>query len=92
MTSALTCNCCNENEAVGVASSSLGPVSFAYCRRCLDEDADCEVMFQVMADMVNGDDTGLADYVKRMKTFKNGSYITWSDWLKTYEPSPSPVE
>lgn len=33
--SGLTCDVCGENEAVGVAASSCGPVSFAYCQECL---------------------------------------------------------
>lgn len=31
------CQVCNKNEPVGVASSALGPMSIAYCQRCLNE-------------------------------------------------------
>jgi len=34
--SKLICECCNENEAIGVFSSQCGPISHAYCKDCAD--------------------------------------------------------
>lgn len=36
----LTCDVCKKREAVGIAASSCGPVSFAYCRSCLSVGAE----------------------------------------------------
>ena len=34
MKKTLVCNVCGSNEAIGVACSACGPMSFAYCQRC----------------------------------------------------------
>lgn len=34
------CDCCGRPEVLGVASSGLGAVSFAWCRECLTEEAE----------------------------------------------------
>jgi hypothetical protein len=40
MTCNLVCECCNRNQALGVASSAFGPLSHAYCRTCLEMPAE----------------------------------------------------
>lgn len=40
MNKKLTCEVCNKNEAVGVASGACGPVSSAYCQDCLKKGAE----------------------------------------------------
>jgi hypothetical protein len=88
MTIDLTCDVCQKNKAAGVASSSLGACSFAYCHECLNQNADHVVMFQVLADMVEGDITKLRPEVHDMKIYENGNYVPFSDWIKTYTPTP----
>lgn len=34
------CEVCQKNESIGVASSSLGAISFAYCESCLRDGAE----------------------------------------------------
>lgn len=34
------CDVCGQERAVGVASSITGPVSFAYCRKCLAQNRE----------------------------------------------------
>jgi hypothetical protein len=36
----MKCNVCNEREAVGVACSATGAVSFAYCQECLQSNRE----------------------------------------------------
>ena len=40
MTEKLICDVCNENEALGVAASPLGPISHAYCAECLRQKVE----------------------------------------------------
>lgn len=76
----LTCQVCAESEAEGVACSGLGPISFAYCRECLDKGAEPEGMFACTAEMCG---TDVADFVKGMTTFKDGGYVTWGEWIES---------
>ena len=80
------CDCCNRDTAkTYVRSSALGPMSMAYCLRCLTERAEPEWGFHYMYDMVGTRGEGLADWVKTLKTFKivetKGEYITWDEWF-----------
>lgn len=72
-----TCNVCNENEAVGVASSWLGPMSNAYCAECLRQQAEPLWMFEYTWEEI-GDE--VADWVKILRTYTNGEYITWDEF------------
>ena len=40
MTEKLICDVCEKNEALGVAASPLGPISFAYCSECLKQKVE----------------------------------------------------
>jgi hypothetical protein len=35
-----TCQVCNKQKSIGVASGACGPVSIAYCRECLQTGAE----------------------------------------------------
>ena len=86
------CDCCDRDTAkTYVRSSALGPMSIAYCLRCLTERAEPEWGFHYMYDMVGTRGEGLADWVKNLKTFRfvegrgigetKGEYITWDEWF-----------
>lgn len=84
------CDVCGVNPPVGVASSVLGAISWAYCRTCLERHADVEVMFAVTYDTC-GDRVG--EWLSEMSTWKDGRYWTWEEWLawrKTQPPTEYP--
>jgi len=57
-----TCNVCDKEPAVGVASSTLGPMSFAYGRECLKANAEPYGPLVTMVAMCGGR-ANLADWV-----------------------------
>lgn len=86
------CDCCfrEEKEVVGVFSSSLGAVSWAFCQECLDKIAEPECMFDYMHDFVSDNLGGLAEWCQQFTTFKDGRYWTiqeWYEWRLTQPPS-----
>jgi hypothetical protein len=83
------CDVCGRSPTVGVASSALGAVSWAFCSECLNKPAEPEVMFQTTADTTGGG-KGAADWVADIHTYKNGQYMSWTAWLKTYVPTEFP--
>lgn len=50
----LICDVCGNEEAIGVASSTLGAVSFAYGKRCLSEHAEPYGMLVATVAMCGG--------------------------------------
>lgn len=76
--SAPTCNVCG-GEAVAVASSSLGPVSWAFCNPCLTKPAEPGCMFEYTYETC-GDD--VADWVRNMWTWQNGRYVSWDEYAQ----------
>jgi len=70
----LLCEVCKINEALGVASCLCAqPMSIAYCRTCLDYDADA--LFIVLASVWCCDGPEhMADWFWRLRTFKDGIY------------------
>jgi hypothetical protein len=75
------CNCCLRNEReTWVHSSSIGAMSFASCRECLDHDAEPEFAFAYLYDFVSKDGEGLREVTEQV--FKDGSYWTWEEWVK----------
>lgn len=71
------CDVCHQNPPKGVASSSMGAVSWAYCQPCLTAFAEPECMFAYTYEMC-GDE--VADWVRGMSTFMDGKYITWNEY------------
>lgn len=52
------CDCCGVFKTIGVASSTLGPISFAYCKRCLQFGAEPFWLVKgFVYEMCNGWDT-----------------------------------
>jgi len=72
------CAVCNEN-AGGVASSGLGPVSFPYCASCMVNNAEPESMFEFVYEQCG---QMVAGHVKKTFTFKDGEYISWKEWVR----------
>ena len=77
----LTCDVCGE-PALGVASSCLGPMSNAYCRECLNNQAEPFWMFVYAFYEIGHDGEGLADWVHELTTFVDGAYLTFTEFAK----------
>ncbi len=73
----LTCDVCSKS-AVGVASSSLGAISYAYCNECLLRYAEPVTAFEITYEVTSGD---VADWVRTLTTFIDGKYLTWDEWV-----------
>jgi len=74
------CDVCKINDSVGVVASTLGPVSNAICRTCLNKRAEFVGMFGYIYDEIG---TEVADHVKASSTFIDGKYVTWDEWVET---------
>ena len=73
-----TCDVCDRHEARGIACSRLGDENFAYCRECLDRQAEPETMFAFTAMMRGREVPG---FVRDLTTYKDGAYATWDAWI-----------
>lgn len=74
------CDVCDKSESVGVAASTIGPVSLAYCKECLVRNAEPLFAFEYLYDEVSEEGEGLAERVNDLTTFRDGKYITWGDY------------
>jgi hypothetical protein len=77
----LTCEICrgeSEHPALGVACSSLGAISFAMCRRCVQNQAE---PFDFLRDTINecGGLDQCAAWVRNLTTWKDGRYVRAED-------------
>lgn len=77
-----TCDVCAREGAVGVASSSLGPISLAFCPRCLVNRAQPLWLLDATVYMNDGIDN-CADWIKETITYtKGGTYRKyWEVWM-----------
>lgn len=83
------CDVCRKNEAAGVCSSALGPVSWAYCSQCLSRNAEPAVMFDATIDGCGGVD-GVADWVRQMTTFVDGNYVPFDTYAAALSQGDTP--
>jgi len=86
-TNTLVCNVCDKNPAFGVCNCSFGAMSMAYCVECFKLQAEPEFGLQYLADMCNGDLSGLHESVKAIHTYKDGKYISIEEWIKDWKPT-----
>ena len=73
------CEICNINVSIGVASSTLGPMSMAMCSTCVENHAEPEWLFKYILKETKGN---VSEHVQDLSTFVDGKYILWNDWLK----------
>ena len=88
----MTCDVCHTNQALGVASSGLVPMSFAWCEQCLQRPCEPESVFEYMYEM-NPDIEDIHPECRKMETYKDGKYLTleeWYNWRKTQPDWPDP--
>lgn len=82
-----TCDVC-ERPSVGVASSSLGAVSWAFCAECAAKPAEPTCMFDFMFDDVSDNGDGLNASMDKFFTFKGGAYLSWPDYVAQRRAQP----
>lgn len=74
------CSVCGK-PSIGFASSTLGPVSFAFCVECARKPAEPESMFCYMFEEVSDNGEGLREEMNRFFTFIDGVYVSWPDYV-----------
>lgn len=72
------CEVCNRQGVIGVASSSMGAISFAFCLECAQQPAEPEFMFTFTYHSTGGGN--VAEWVRDMYTWRGDRYISWDDW------------
>jgi hypothetical protein len=78
-----TCDVCGSKEdIVGVASSSLGAISFCFCKKCIVQNAEPLMMFEFVLEEVGRE---VAEHVRYARTFKDGKYITWDQFVEEHD-------
>jgi hypothetical protein len=77
------CDVCRREREVGVASSTLGAVSFAFCKECLEHRAEPAGMFEFTLEEVG--EHFVAPWVKSLNTFMDGEYLSWDEWVKKHK-------
>ena len=48
------CECCGVFQSIGVYSSTLGPISLAYCKRCIQFGAEPLWLVEFTLDSIGG--------------------------------------
>lgn len=76
-----SCDVCGKPSA-GVASSSFGAVSWAFCSECAHKPAEPLGMFAYLFDDVSDNGDGLKESVNQFWTFKDGQYLSWPDYVQ----------
>jgi hypothetical protein len=88
------CECCGglHGKPIGVASSALGAISFAWCHKCLTEGAEPEIMFEhIYEDVIDRNIDNMEARARLgLKTCKDGSYITFAEWYAWRKEQPDP--
>jgi hypothetical protein len=74
------CDVCGR-AAVGVASSSLGAVSWAFCAECARKPAEPLSMFVYLYDDVSDHGQGLREEINDFYTWIDGRYVSWPDYV-----------
>lgn len=75
------CDVCNRQGTTQVVCSAVGPASFAYCTECLHQGTEPLGCFYYLYDDVGNKGEGLHESVKNLRTFKDGKYITWDEFV-----------
>lgn len=91
MASDLTCDVCNGESGgifVGVASLTSGPMSVAFCNKCIAERAEPTFALDYLfIHVANGDINNLHPSVLEMRTWVDGGYVIFTDYVKRITPA-----
>lgn len=70
------CQCCDNEPAVGVASSGVVPMSIAWGLRCLQRRAEPWSAIEYLLEQANEQGEAFADWFLDGETWKDGRYMT----------------
>lgn len=84
----LTCNVCEQEPAVGVASSTLGAFSLAYGQKCLAENADAAWALEATFLCIGPDPAEYAGWVWDIQTWRDGAYVGARQYLDECSARP----
>ena len=78
------CDCCNRVREVDVYSSSLGAVSFAYCKECSNNNAEPKMIIISTIEMLYGD---VAEWVLNLNYYdtEEQKYKSAREFKKAYD-------
>jgi hypothetical protein len=74
------CDVCRRSPVVGVASSPLGPVSFAYCEECLVRGAQPMYLASFLVEDAGGLQN-CAEWLASLPVWKDGKYTLLKEAL-----------
>jgi hypothetical protein len=86
----LTCDVCHGRSGgkfVGVAALTSGPMSVAFCDKCLMHNAEPTFALDYLFIFVaNGDLSNLRPEVLEMETWVHGGYVKFAEYVKRITP------
>lgn len=77
----LICDVCNAQPVIGLASSSFGPITHAYCARCAAMQVEPLFMFDFMYEHVSRQGEGLSPWVFSYFTYENSEFVSMIDYI-----------
>lgn len=75
------CDVCKKETEVHTAACGFGAMSLGYCMECIRSGAEPEWGFEYLYGDVGNKGEGLAARVSDFKTWKDGKYWTWDEWV-----------
>lgn len=80
------CDVCDKNQALGIASCFLGiPTSHAYCRECLEHNAEKLIIHFYLFDKRGPDYYRERQDTARRNSFHNNRYIHFEEIVKLWK-------
>ena len=79
-----TCDVCGREREIGVASLPFAPMSVAFCRECLKEDAYPLWALHASAECAGGYER-CVDWFKELRSFKDGRYIEGNEVVLAFQ-------
>lgn len=81
------CQVCGKEPGVGVAASSLGPMSLSYGRKCLEVGAEPQWAIEFVLDSCGGLEN-TDEWFRDVRVPYGEGYITAAEFAKTYQWKP----
>ena len=87
-----TCNICEQNQSVGVASSPLGAFSNAYCSTCLEKGAEPLWLWHSTFWACGGPEYIDESYREWACSVYDNEYIYWDRIVELYDPAAYDID
>lgn len=83
------CDVCRAEPMVGVAASTMGPISLAYGKECLEKGAEPLWCFEAAFCADSPDELkqtlregGMAEWAQKLGTYVDGKYVNIMEWAR----------